>query len=138
VAQLTSRPHKAVARLDLIAAAWGGLVASVGLMAGAQRDWPARLVAAALSFGVGGFLAGVRAATRRPSHAVAAWVAAYVIHACFVALASIIDAAGGPEAPPLVAGDGRDWLFAAAWALAFALAGAMIANYWLRPARRRP
>jgi hypothetical protein len=106
-------------------------------MAGAGRDWPARLTAAALSFGIGGFLAGVRAAARRPFHAFAAWVAAYLIHACFVLLARVIEGLGGPDAPELVSGGGRDWLIAALWALVFALLGGVIANSWLRPAGRR-
>jgi hypothetical protein len=137
VAPLSPRRSNVAERLDLIAAAWGGLVASIGLMAGAGRDWPARLTAAALSFGLGGFLAGVRAAARRPLHAVAAWLAAYVIHACFVLLARIIEGLGGPDAPELVAGGGRDWLIAALWALAFALLGGTLANTWLRPAGKR-
>jgi hypothetical protein len=137
VAPLSPRRSNVAERLDLIAAAWGGLVASIGLMAGAGRDWPARLTAAALSFGLGGFLAGVRAAARRPFHAFAAWVAAYAIHACFVLLAVVIERLGGPDAPELVAGGGRDWLIAALWALAFALLGGIIANSWLRPAGRR-
>jgi hypothetical protein len=137
VAPLSPRRSNVAERLDLIAAAWGGLVASIGLMAGAGRDWPARLAAAALSFGLGGFLAGVRAAARRPLHAVAAWLAAYVIHACFVLLARIIEGLGGPNAPELVAGGGRDWLIAALWALVFALLGGTLANTWLRPAGKR-
>jgi hypothetical protein len=136
VAPLSPRRSNAAERLDLIAAVWGGLVASIGLMAGAGRDWPARLTAAALSFALGGFLAGVRAAARRPFHAFAAWVAAYVIHACFVLLARIIQRFGGPDAPDLVPGGGRDWVIAALWALAFALLGGIIANAWLRPAGR--
>jgi hypothetical protein len=134
VVPLTPRP---TARLDPIAVAWGGLVASIGLMAGAGRDWPVRLAAAAIAFGLGGFLAGVRAASRRPLHALAAAVAGYAIHAAFVMLAVVIDALGGPEAPALVPGGGRDWAVAAGWALAFALVGGMIANAWLRPATRR-
>jgi hypothetical protein len=137
VAPLSPRRSNVAERLDLIAAAWGGLVASIGLMAGAGRDWPARLTAAALSFGLGGFLAGVRAAARRPLHAVAAWLTAYVIHACFVLLARIIEGLGGPDAPELVAGGGRDWLIAALWALVFALLGGTLANTWLRPAGKR-
>ena len=121
----------------MIAVVWGGLVASIGLMAGAGRDWPVRLAAAALSFGIGGFLAGVRAAARRPTHAIAAWVAAYVIHACFIALARLIDILGGPSSPPLFAGGGSDWLIAAGWAFVFALLGGVVANSWLRPAGRR-
>lgn len=137
MAPLSPRRANVAERPDLIAAAWGGLVASIGLMAGAGRDWPARLTAAALSFGLGGFLAGVRAAARRLFHAFAAWVAAYVIHACFVLLALVIERLGGPDAPDLVAGGRRDWLIAALWALAFALLGGIIANSWLRPAGRR-
>jgi hypothetical protein len=123
--------------LDPIPVAWGGLVASIGLMVGAGRDWPVRLTAAALSFALGGFFAGVRASSRRVAHAVAAWAAAYVFHACFIALAWIIDAFGGRTSPPLVAGSGRDWLTAAGWALVFALAGGYVASSWLRPAGRR-
>ena len=137
VAPLASRPSATAARLDMIAVVWGGLVASIGLMAGAGRDWPARLIAAALSFAIGGFLAGVRAANRRLMHAFAAWFAAYVIHACFIALARLIDTFGGPHSPALFAGGGSDWLIAAGWALAFALMGGMVANSWLRPAGRR-
>ena len=124
VAPPAPRDRGGTGRLDMIAVVWGGLVASIGLMA-------------ALSFGLGGFLAGVRAAARRPMHAAAAWVAAYVIHACFIALAWVIDVVGGPDSPPLVAGGGRDWLIAALWALAFALLGGIVANMWLRPAGRR-
>ena len=96
-----------------------------------------RDAAAALSFGIGGFLAGVRAAGRRVAHAVAAWAAGYAIHACFIVLASAIDVAGGPAAPPLVAGSGTQWLYALGWAFLWALAGGLIANSWLRPAGRR-
>ena len=137
VAPLAPRPSGATPRLDMIAVVWGGLVASIGLMAGSGRDWPARLIAAALSFALGGFLAGVRAANRRLMHAVAAWVAAYLIDACFIALARLIDTFGGPRSPVLFAGGGTDWLVAAAWALAFALLGGIVANSWLRPAGRR-
>jgi hypothetical protein len=124
-------------RLDPIPVAWGGLIASIGLMAGSSRDWPARLALAGLSFGLGGFLAGVRAADRRPLHAAAAAVAAYALDAAFVAIARAIDALGGPEAPALVPGTGRDWLVAAGVAAAAALAGGLLANAWLRPATRR-
>jgi hypothetical protein len=124
-------------RLDPIPVAWGGLIAAIGLMAGSARDWPVRLALAAVSFGVGGFLAGVRAADRRPLHAVAAAVAGYALYAAFVAIARGIDALGGPDAPPLVPGTGRDWLVAAGFATACALIGGLVANAWLRPATRR-
>ena len=138
MASLPPRRSPAAARLDPIPIAWGGLVSSIGLMAGASRDWPLRLVAAAVSFGLGGFLAGVRASGRRPTHAVGAWVAGYAIHAAFVAIARTIEAFGGRTAPSLVPGSGRDWLLAAAWAFAFALFGGLVANSWLRPASRHP
>ena len=135
VAPLALRPSSA-APLDAMAIAWGGLVASIGLMAGGGRDWPLRLAAAAITFGIGGFLAGVRASSRRPVHALAAGAAGYLIHAVFIALARLIDTLGGPDAPALVPGTGRDWAFAAVWALAFAAAGGLVANSWLRPAGR--
>jgi hypothetical protein len=138
VASLPPRRSPAAVRLDPIPIAWGGLVSSIGLMAGASRDWPLRLAAAAVSFGLGGFLAGVRASGRRPTHAVGAWVAGYAIHAAFVAIARTIEAFGGRTAPALVPSSGRDWLLAAAWAFAFALLGGMVANSWLRPAGRHP
>ena len=138
MAPLLLRRSGAAARLDPIPVAWGGLVASIGLMAGAGRDWPVRLATAAVSFALGGFLAGVRASARRPAHAVAAWATAYVLHACFIGLARLIDALVGPEAPPLVSGSGRDWLVAAGWALAFALIGGVVVNTWLSPAGRHP
>ncbi len=138
MASLPPRRSPAAARLDPIPVAWGGLVASIGLMAGAGRDWPLRLAASAVSFGLGGFLAGVRASGRRPAHAAGAWVAGYAIHAVFVAIARVIEASGGREAPSLVAGTGRDWLVAAGWALAFALLGGTVANNWLRPVGRHP
>jgi hypothetical protein len=107
-------------------------------MAGAGRDWPLRLTAAAVAFGIGGSHAGGRAAGRRPAHAVCAWAAGYAIHAVFVAIARIIEATGGREAPALVAGTGRDGLLAAAWAFAFALLGGLAASSWLRPVGRHP
>jgi hypothetical protein len=136
VASLVSRGSPANTRIDLIAATWGGLVASIGLMAGAGRDWPARLAAGAISFGLGGFLAGVRAAGRRPRHAAAAWFLAYVIHAAFIVVARVIDALGGPDAPALAAGGLSAWGAAALWTLLWALLGGAAANAWLRPAGR--
>ena len=130
------RGSPASTRIDLIAATWGGLVASIGLLGGAGRDWPTRLAAGAISFGLGGFLAGVRAAGRRPRHAAAAWLLAYVIHAAFIVVARVIDALGGPGAPTLAAGGPSAWGAAAAWTLLWALLGGAAANAWLRPAGR--
>lgn len=137
MAALRSRRGGVTARIDAIAVAWGGLVASIGLLAGAGRDWPIRLAAAGVSFAVGGFLAGVRAPGRRRAHAVGAWIVAYGIHTCFVALAWVIDTVGGPPAPPLLAGSGVQWLYALGWAFLLALAGGMIADSLLRPTARR-
>lgn len=134
VAPLASRR---TARIDPIPVAWGGLVASIGLMAGSSRDWPLRLAVAAVSFGLGGFLAGVRAASRRPAHALAAAVCGYVIHAAFIAVASVIDALGGPEAPALAPGSGGERIVAVGWAALFALAGGALAGAWLSPGARR-
>lgn len=125
------------ARIDPIAGAWGGLAGAIGLMAGAGRDWPARLLITAVAFGLGGFLAGVRATGRRLAHAVASWVAAYAIHAAFILLATAIDILGGPDAPALLAGGASAWAIAAGWALLWSLAGAMLVNRWLAPAGRR-
>lgn len=134
VAPLAPRPN---VRIDPIPVAWGGLVAATGLMAGAGRDWPVRLALAALTFALGGFLSGVRAMARRRAHAVASAVAAYGFHAAFVVLTRVADALGGPDAPGIAPGGGRDWVVAAGWALAFALLGGQLANAWLSPPARR-
>ena len=109
-------------------------MAAIGLMTAADRDWPVRLLVAALAFGLGGFLAGVRAASRRPAHALSAAVAGYLLHAAFVALTRIVDTFGGPDPPPIAPGSSRGWMLAAVWALVFALIGGLLANSWLRPA----
>jgi len=126
----------AVRRLEWVAVGWGGLVASIGLMAGAQRDMPVRLLASALSFGLGGFLAGVRASDRRTLHALAAAVAGYAIHGVFVALGALVHGLGGPAGPSIAHDGGRRWLVAAVWAGIFALIGGQVATVRLRPARR--
>lgn len=123
-------------RIDPIAAAWGGLAASIGLMAGTGRDWPLRLVAAVLAFLVGGFLAGVRASARRPAHALLAAGVAYLLHAAYVMAARIIEVFGGPGAPPL-AGGGALWALATLVALVAAGGGGALAGSWLRPAGSR-
>jgi hypothetical protein len=125
------------ARIDPIAAAWGGLAGAIGLMAGSGRDWPARLLITAVAFGIGGFLSGVRAMGRRLAHGVASWVAAYAIHAAFILLASVIDILGGRDAPEIAPEGASAWAVAAGWALLWSLAGAMLVNRWLAPAGRR-
>jgi hypothetical protein len=122
-----------VTRFDPVAVGWGSLAASVGLLAGAGRDWGVRLAIAGAAFAVG----GLRADSRRRLHALAAGVGGYGIHAVFVALATAIDAFGGPAGPALVRGGAERWAMAAAWALCFALMGGAVADALLRPAGRR-
>jgi hypothetical protein len=120
-------------RIDPIAAAWGGLVGAVGLMAGGPREIGQRLAIAIAAFLLAGFLAGVRAMNRRIRHAGYAWVVAQAIYAAFVLLAAVVDALGGPAHPDLVPGTGREWLLVNGVALGCALAGGAVANSWLRP-----
>jgi hypothetical protein len=127
----------AATRIDPIAATWGGLACAIGLMIGAGRDWPARLAITAIAFGIGGFLAGVRASGRRLAHAAAAWLAGYIIHAGFIALATIIDVFVGPTAPDLIPGGAGAWALAALWTLVWAMLGGMLVNRWLTPAGHR-
>ncbi|HJZ62106.1 MAG TPA: hypothetical protein VKD47_08125 [Miltoncostaeaceae bacterium] len=127
----------AMRRLEWVAVGWGGLVASIGLMATSERDMPLRLLATAFSFGLGGFLAGVRASDRRTLHALAAAVAGYAIQAVFVALGALVDQLGGPAGPSIAHDGGRRWLVGAVWAGIFALIGGQVATVRLRPARRR-
>lgn len=124
-------------RLDPIAATWGGLVGSIGLMVGAQRDWPLRLTTAAAAFLVGGFLAGVRASDRRVVHALVAVVIAYLLHLTFVAAARVMDVLGGPPAPDAIPDGVGAWLVGALWAAVFAAVGGALASSWLRPATRQ-
>lgn len=131
--ELTGR-RRTPARLDPIAAAWGGLVASVGLMVAAGNGWPLRLALTGMAFLVAGFLAGVRARGRRGLHAAAAAAVGHVLHAAYIALARLLDAIGGPSAPALTSGGAGSWLLAALWGLLLALVGAALANWWLRPA----
>lgn len=123
--------------MDLIAATWGGIVASVGLMVGGEREWALRLGITAGLFLIGGFVGSARGGRASFRHAVIVTVVAYAIYAVFVGLATIIDRAGGPSAPDLVPGqDGRDWLIVAGCALGFAIVGALIARAMFHPRRR--
>ncbi len=132
-----SRVRSGAQRLDLIAASWGGLIGSIGLMVAGGRDWPLRLGVTAAAFLIGGIVASARVGRGIVRHSMAMVVAAYVIHAAFVALAAIIDRSGGPGAPELVPnGDGGDWIIVLGWSLGFALAGGGLAKLMTRP--RRP
>lgn len=125
------------ARIDVIAAGWGGIAAAIGLMLAGDRSWPWRLTIVAAGFGLGGFLAGVRAADRRLTHAVGAWLVAHAVYAAFAALAHLLGWLGGPDAPELMPGSRSAWLAATIWALACALGGGALTRHWLGSGRRR-
>lgn len=125
-----------MSQLDTIAVGWGGLVASIGLMAASGRELAVRLLVSAAFFLLGGFLAGVRAALRRPLHAAVAGVVAHVIFALFVAIASVIAPFVDPDAPELFAGGAARTGAVALWALVFATLGGLLAGSWLRPGHR--
>ena len=106
-------------------------------MVAGGRDWPLRLGVVAVAFFIGGIVASARVDRGTVRHSLAMVVAAYVIHAAFVALATIIDRAGGPGAPELVPNaDGGEWIIVLGWSLGFALAGGVVARLITRP--RRP
>jgi hypothetical protein len=125
-----------MSRIDMVAVGWGGLFASIGLMAAGGRELAVRLLVAAAFFLLGGFLAGVRSSQRRALHAVCAGLCAFVIFAVWVGLASIIAPFVDPDAPKLFAGGAARTGAVALWALAFAALGGMLAGSWLRPGRR--
>jgi peptidoglycan/LPS O-acetylase OafA/YrhL len=119
-----------------MAVGWGGLMAAIGVLVGAERGSTMRIVALVVSFLLGGFLAGVRAHERRPLHAAVAAVAAYAFYGLFVVIGHIVDILGGPEPPSFMPGDNVDWGVAAAVALIAAIAGGLVASVRLRPGRR--
>jgi len=125
---------RGASRLDPIAAAWGGLVGAVGLMAGSGRELATRLAIVVLVFAIGGFLAGVRAISRRLAHAAAACVLAYGLYVVFVIVASLADLVGGRDRPSLIPGGWSASGAALVAAVVAAMAGGAIANSWLRPA----
>lgn len=120
----------------MVAVGWGGLVASVGLMAAGGRELAVRLLVAAAFFLLGGFLAGVRSSQRRALHAVASALCALVIFAVWVGLASAIAPFVDPDAPELLAGGAGRTGFVVLWSMAFAALGGMLAGSWLRPGHR--
>ncbi len=127
--------------IEALAIGWGGLFASIGLLIAAEWDPIPRAVAVAVTLGVGGFLAAVRAEERRALHSAAAAVAAYGFHAVFVLLGHGVALLGGPDAPHWAPGENRQWGYTALTALVAALVGGFLASTWLRPQtprRRRP
>ncbi len=119
-----------------MAVGWGGLLAGIGLLASAERAAGVRLVVIVVAFGLGGFLAGVRAEELRPLHAAVTAAAAYVFHAAFVVLGHLADAIGGPAAPRFMPGDNVDWGIAAAVGLVAAILGGLMASARLGSGRR--
>lgn len=118
-----------------MAVGWGGLIAAIGLLVGAERGDTTRVVAVVVAFLVGGFLAGVRAEVLRPLHAAIAAIAAYAFHAVFVVVGHLASVIGGASSPSFVPGPTRTWLLTALLGLVAALAGGVVAMIWLRPQR---
>jgi hypothetical protein len=120
-------------RIEPMAVGWGGLVASIGLLAGAERSTVTRLVIIVVTFAFGGFLAGVRAEELRAVHGIFAAIAAYLFYGLFVVVGHVVDFAGGPDAPEFMPGPNREWWIAAAVGMGAAFVGAAVAAAWLRP-----
>jgi hypothetical protein len=118
-----------------MAVGWGGLIASIGLLVGAERGDLTRALAVAAAFTIGGFLAGVRAEVLRPLHAALAAVAAYAFHAVFVVFGHLASVLGGPTSPSFVPGATRTWVLTACLGLVASMIGGGIAMSWLRPQR---
>jgi peptidoglycan/LPS O-acetylase OafA/YrhL len=128
----------AVRRLEPVAVGWGGLAASVGLIFTAGRDWPVRLALTAVTFLLGGLLAGIRCEGRRVAHATLAWLTALGIWVVFVIAAAFVDVLGGPGPPELLPGGAGEAGLVALWCLVFSLVGAALARGAVgRPAGRR-
>ncbi len=118
-----------------MAVGWGGLIAAIGLLVGAERGDLTRAVAVVVAFVIGGFLAGVRAEVLRPLHAAVAAIAAYLFHGLFVVVGHLASVLGGPSSPGFVPGSTRTWLLTALLGLFAAMFGGVIAMIWLRPQR---
>lgn len=124
-----------VRRLEWMAVGWGGLIAAIGLLFGAERGDLTRAVAVVVAFLIGGFLAGVRAEVLRPLHAAIAAAAAYAFHALFVIVGHLASVLGGPSSPGFVPGSTRTWLLTALLGLVAAVIGGGVAMTWLQPQR---
>ncbi len=118
-----------------MAVGWGGLAAAIGLLVGAERGDLTRTVAVVAAFGLGGFLAGIRAELVRPLHSFLAAVAAYAFFALFVVLAHVANVLGGPDPPGFIPGTTRTWFMTVLVAVTAALLGGTVAAGWLRPQR---
>lgn len=118
-----------------MAVGWGGLIAAIGLLVGAERGDLTRVVAVVVAFLIGGFLAGVRAEILRPLHAALAAIAAYAFHALFVVVGHLASVIGGSSSPSFVPGPTRTWLLTALLGFVLAIAGGVVAMIWLRPQR---
>lgn len=132
--QRTAQPR----RVDPIAAAWGGLVGGIGLVVATPRELALRVLIVVVAGILAGFLTGMRAIRNRYANAVAAWVAANVFYAGFIAAATLVHVVDGQRAAPAFDPGGiRRWLVITAIGLGATLAGGAIANLLLRPAGRR-
>jgi hypothetical protein len=120
-------------RIEPMAVGWGGLIASIGLLVGADRSTVTRLLIIAVTFALGGFLAGIRAEELRAVHGIFTAIAAYLFYSLFVVVGHVVDVAGGPDAPEFMPGPNRDWWIAAAVGTGAAFVGAGVAAARLRP-----
>ena len=118
-----------------MAVGWGGLIAAIGLLAGAERGDLVRVVAIGAAFLLGGFLAGVRAEILRPLHAALAAVAANAFYAFFVVIGHLASVLGGPSSPSFIPGTTRAWLLTVLFGVVIAMVGGGVAMAWLRPQR---
>ncbi|MFN8108904.1 MAG: hypothetical protein U0Y82_03540 [Thermoleophilia bacterium] len=122
---------------DPIPAAWGGLVGAIGVMVGGGHSMPIRLSIAVVAYALGGFLAGVRAGTRRLPHALAGWVVSIAIALAFVLLSAAAHVFGADSEAELLPGGAGATLTTLAVGLAGCAAGGLLAHRWLRPKARR-
>ena len=124
-------------RFDPIASGWGGVVASIGLIASTGHSWRTHLVFVAVSFGLGALLAGLRSAMNRPSHALMAAALGLALHLVFVALTRALNTVGGPAAAQVAPDGFIGWLKLAGWGAAWALVLGLLIDSLFGRSRRR-
>lgn len=129
--------RRGVRRLDPYAAAWGGVIGAIGLMAGSGLGLPARFIVIGLTFAIAGVAAGLRAIANRQINATAAWVVAHLLALAFVTLSAVASLITGPAAPSLTPGGLSATVASALIGLFAALLGAVVTDHWLRPRKTR-
>ncbi|MDH3228021.1 MAG: hypothetical protein OEM67_13170 [Thermoleophilia bacterium] len=92
------RRTSAGTRFETVAAAWGGLVPAIALIATSTQPEVLRLVIAMVAFAIGGFLCGIRATNRRAAHGVVAALIGVGIYVAFIGVTHVASWVGiGPE-----------------------------------------